>query len=117
MPKTPLDEKMKDRSRELRRESTEAERKLWRHLRDSGLGAKFRRQHPVGPFILDFCCHEARLAVELDGGGHIEQAEYDAERTKALAVEGIRVIRFWNADVMKNIAGVLDRIRDALGEK
>ncbi|MFP6889480.1 MAG: DUF559 domain-containing protein [Nitrospinota bacterium] len=64
---------------------------MWRVLRDSGLGVKFCRQHPAWPFILDFYCHEARLAVELDGGGHAgsDQAEYDAERSRALAGEGL----------------------------
>ena len=117
MPKPPLDEKTKVRSRELRRESTEAERKLWRHLRDSGLGAKFRRQHPAGPFFLDFYCHEARLALEVDGGGHAARAGYDADRTEALAAEGIRVVRFWNSEVMENIEGVLEEIRKALGKQ
>ncbi len=117
MPKSPLDENTKARSREFRRESTEAERKLWRHLRDSGLGEKIRRQHPVGPFFLDFYCHEARLAVEVDGGGHIERAGYDAERTRALAAEGIRVVRFWNSEVMENIEGVLEEIQKNSGNR
>ncbi len=112
-----LPDEMLSRSRELRKEATEAEQKLWRHLRNRGLSAKFRRQHPVGPFILDFYCHEARLAVEVDGGGHAEaeQAEYDAERSRALAGEGVRVLRFWNGDVMKNVDGVVDAIWEALG--
>jgi len=106
---------MKARSREPRRESTEAERKLWWHLRDSGLGEKFRRQHPVGLFFLDFYCHEARLALEVDGGGHAGRAEYDAERTRALAAEGIQVVRSWNSEVMRSIEGVLESIRETLG--
>jgi very-short-patch-repair endonuclease len=116
MAKPPLSENMKARSRELRNEPTEAEKKLWAHLRRVQLGAKFRRQHPLGPFILDFYCHGAKLAVEVDGGGHSEkeQAEYDAERTDALSAEGIRVLRFWNSEVMENIEGVLEKIREAL---
>ena len=101
----------------MRKEATEAERKLWRHLRDGGRGAKFRRQHPLGPFILDFYCHGARLVVEVDGGGHAgtKQAEYDYERSRALSAEGIRVLRFWNSEVMENVEGVLEKIRQALG--
>jgi very-short-patch-repair endonuclease len=113
-----IPDKILSRSRELRKESTEAEHKLWQHLRNRGLSSKFRRQHPVGPFILDFYCHEAKLGVEVDGGGHaeVDQAEYDSERSKALAGEGIRVLRFWNSDVMKNVDGVVEAIRTALDE-
>ncbi|MGQ9779219.1 MAG: endonuclease domain-containing protein [Bacillota bacterium] len=90
---------------------------LWGLIRDRQLGgAKFRRQHPVGPFILDFYCHEAKLAVELDGGVHTdpEQAKRDAERTKALEAEGIRVLRFWNHEVHERTEEVLAKIREAL---
>ena len=73
---------------------------------------KFRRQHAVGSYILDFYCGDARLAIELDGGGHAEegQAQYDARRTEELERLGIRVVRFWNTDVLLNIQGVLQRI-------
>jgi predicted helicase len=79
-------------------------------------GYKFRRQHPLGRFVLDFYCHEAKLCVELDGGQHAEpaQADYDRERTVWLNREGIRVIRFWNTDVFNNIEGVLQSILIAL---
>ena len=118
MKRPPLTKGTKARAREMRKEATEAEKILWRHLRDSGLESKFRRQHPAGNFILDFFCHEAGLAVEVDGGGHAreERAGYDAERTRALAAEGIRVIRFWNSEVMNNIEGVLVKIQEALRE-
>ncbi len=88
-------------------------------MRRKQLGGRFRRQHPIGPFVLDFYCHEEKLVVELDGGGHAEegQAEYDAARSQALAREGIRVLRFWNGDVMENVEGVLETIRAALTEK
>ncbi len=114
--KPPLQKDRLERARELRNEPTEAEKKLWEHLRRKNLSAKFRRQHPVGPFILDFYCHEARLAVEVDGGGHAErdQAEYDAERSKSLAGEGICVLRFWNGDVMADADEVVEMIRTAL---
>jgi len=95
------------------------EKKLWRYLRDRRLArAKFRRQHPIGPYIVDFYCDEARLAIELDGGGHghEEEAAYDALRTSELAKLGIRVLRFWNNDVTGNLDGVLKTILDALGE-
>ena len=77
---------------------------LWRDLRGRRLqGFKFRRQHPIGPYFVDFYCHEARLAVEVDGGGHAEteQAKYDEERTAALRAEGTRLVRFWNHDVLR----------------
>jgi very-short-patch-repair endonuclease len=77
---------------------------------------KFRRQHPIDKFIVDFYCHEAKLAIELDGGGHTEavQAKYDKERTESLEGEGIRVLRFWNTDVFKNLKGVIETIADAI---
>jgi very-short-patch-repair endonuclease len=89
---------------------------LWRRLRRRNVhGMKFRRQHPVGGFILDFFCEEANLAVELDGGGHAEagQTGCDARRTEKLEELGIRVLRFWNMDVLLNADGVLQRILEA----
>jgi len=105
-----------DRSRTLRRKSTEAEKVLWRHLRANQLGAKFRRQHPFDPFVLDFYCHEAKLAVELDGGGHAEtgQMEHDRQRDRFLQENGIQVMRIWDGDALKNVQGVLEAIRQAL---
>ena len=90
---------------------------MWKLLRNRQLdGWKFRRQHPVGKYILDFYCHEARLGVELDGGQHAEpdQAQYDAERAQALEAEGIRVLRFWNNEVLKNTTAVLQEIWNVL---
>jgi very-short-patch-repair endonuclease len=102
-------------SRALRTSATEAERKLWRHLRDSQLnGARFRRQHPVGIFVLDFACVQQRLAVELDGGQHADDVVRDAGRTAWLEAQGWRVLRFWNNDVMGNVEGVLGAIAEAL---
>ena len=103
-------------ARELRTTLTDAENLLWALLRSRRFcGFKFRRQHPVGRYILDFYCHDALLAIELDGGGHADadQKEYDAERTKELDGAGIRVLRFWNNDVLKNTESVLEQI---LGE-
>jgi len=98
----------------LRKESTPAERKLWSHIRNDQLGVTFRRQHAVGNFIPDFCSPKAKLIIELDGSQHLEQEEYDAERTKYLETLNYSVIRFWNNDVMQNIDGVILAIIHAL---
>src|SRR5262249_48306064 len=88
-------------SRALRGEPTDAEALLWRRLRGRQLnGAKFRRQHPIGPYFADLCCVEARLVIELDGGQHAEQTAEDAGRTAYLGAQGFRVVRFWNDDVL-----------------
>jgi very-short-patch-repair endonuclease len=102
-------------ARRLRRDRTEAETRLWRYLHNRQLeGAKFRFQAPVGPYVADFLCAEAKLIVELDGGQHGEQIEQDAARTKALEAAGYTVLRFWNNDVLANTEGVLEMIRLAL---
>lgn len=102
-------------ARILRRDRTEAEARLWRYLRNRQIeGAKFRFQSPVGPYVADFLCVEAKLIVELDGGQHGEQVEKDARRTLELEAAGYTVIRFWNNDVLKNTEGVLETIRLAL---
>ena len=80
------------------------------------LGYQFRRQEPVGKYIVDFICYQKRLVIELEGGQHQEQADYDAERTRWLASRGFGVIRFWNEEVRSNIDGVLDKIEMELGE-
>ena len=98
-------------SRELRKKQTDAENLMWLLLRDRRLaGFKFRRQHPFGHYILDFYCHEAALAIELDGGGHAEeqQLEYDRIRSAELEGAGIHVLRFWNNDVLLNTEAVLE---------
>ncbi len=103
--------------RELRKNATDAEALLWRLLRNSQVAdAKFRRQHPAAGYILDFYCHEARLAIEVDGGGHLDekQAAYDATRTAALEAAGIRVLRFWNHEVLQQTEAVLKCIWDAV---
>lgn len=97
----------------MRRQATDAEQILWSRLRDRQVGgAKFRRQHPIGHFIVDFFCQEAKLAIEVDGGGHDErlQANYDSERTVELESRGIKELRFWNNEVFENIEGVLEVI-------
>ena len=93
----------RDRARRLRRDQTEAEAQLWQRLRAGRLeGWKWRRQAPVGPFIVDFLCLEAWLAVELDGGVHVGQVEYDARREAYLMRQGLHVLRFWNAEVSED---------------
>ena len=96
-------------ARGLRRDSTDAERLLWRRLRDRQLGGfKFRRQATLGPYVADFLCVEARLVVEADGGQHT--AEADAKRSAFLEAKGLRVLRFWNNEILENPEGVLETI-------
>jgi very-short-patch-repair endonuclease len=100
-------------ARRLRRDQTDAERKLWFRLRDRRLGGlKFRRQVPIDHYVVDFCCESARLIVELDGGQHALRSEADAARTKTLEARGYLVLRFWNNDVLQNTDGVLQNIID-----
>ena len=102
------------RAKEFRKVQTPAERMLWRELRDRSVnGLKFRRQHPLDGFILDFFCPDALLCVELDGGIHDAQQERDAERTAQLEARGLRVLRFRNEEVEDNMAAVLRRIAKA----
>jgi very-short-patch-repair endonuclease len=98
-------------ARRLRRDMTDAERRLWARLRNRGLGGhKIRRQHQIGPFIAAFCCEDKKLVIELDGGQHAEQVASDERRTAWLSTKGYRVIRFWNNDVLGDIEGVLEAI-------
>lgn len=99
------------RARELRRNATDAEKRLWALLRASLPAAKFRRQVPIGPYFADFASHLGRLILEVDGGQHDEAT--DAARTAFLTGQGYRVIRVWNHDVMQNIEGVLAMVADA----
>ena len=115
----PIPSELLARVRELRQNATDAEQLLWQLLRNRGVhDSKFRRQHPIAGYILDFYCHEAKLAIELDGSGHLEdvQAKYDDERTKLLNEQGIRVLRFWNNDVLKDPESVLNGIWLALDD-
>ena len=102
------------RAQRLRREMTDAERKLWSALRNRQLDdAKFRRQQPIGPFIADFVCQERRLIIEADGGQHSTSAP-DDRRTAFLESKGYRVLRFWNHDILSNLDGVAQVIATAL---
>jgi lysyl-tRNA synthetase class 2 len=103
------------RARSLRKASTDAELRLWRFLRNRTQQFKFRRQHPIGGYIVDFVCLEKKLIVELDGSQHIDQADYDGARTAALEGAGYRVLRFWDNDVLTKTDSVLQVIYDALG--
>jgi very-short-patch-repair endonuclease len=106
----------RDRARSLRAESTDAERALWRLLRDRQLGGwKFGRQHPIPPWTADFACPDARLVVEVDGGQHMQGA--DEARDADLAAKGWRVLRFWNDQVLKEPEAVAEAILRALGEE
>jgi very-short-patch-repair endonuclease len=103
------------RAKELHRNMTEAETKLWSHLRAHRMGdVHFRNQHAIGKYIVDFCAPRQKLIIELDGSQHLDQHEYDTERENFLQSKGYRVLRFWNNDVMNNIDSVLRVIYAAL---
>ena len=109
--------RLRDRARQLRHNQTEAEQRLWTRLRARQLcGAKFRRQHPIGHFIADFCCVEHGLIVELDGGQHAEQVEADQTRSAFLERRGYRVLRFWDNEVKEDIEAVLEQIAAVLSD-
>jgi very-short-patch-repair endonuclease len=102
-------------ARKLRQNLTEAERRLWGRLRRRQLdGYKFRRQHPIGIYVCDFICLEARVVVELDGSQHLDQAPHDLHRDAFLRAQGFRVRRFWNGDVLARTENVLETIFEAL---
>jgi very-short-patch-repair endonuclease len=109
-----------DAARALRKDMTDAEHLLWFCLRRNHLGGfGFRRQHPIERFVLDFYCCEAKLAVELDGGQHNEDATFssDLQRTAFLEQHGIMIVRIWNNEVFQNLEGVLQKIYDVLLER
>lgn len=109
---------IRQRARELRKSMTPAEARLWHYLRHRQLGGYyFRRQHPIGRFITDFCCTKARLIVEVDGDVHVMQQEYDAARAQWLQERGYRVIRFTNDEVVRQLPAVLESILVACEEQ
>jgi very-short-patch-repair endonuclease len=117
MPHSNIDQKTRNRARELRKSMTEPERRLWRRLRElERPGVRIRRQTPIGPYIVDFACLSRRLVIEVDGDlhGHDAGIAHDAKRTEWLDNQGYRVLRFWNTDVCQNIDGVLETIQIAL---
>ncbi len=105
----------KERARTLRTAMSDAEKRLWRRLRKRQVGAyRFRRQHPLGRYIVDFVCLQARLVVEVDGGQHVERVHYDQKRSAWLGKHGFRVLRFWNHEVMNQTEAVMTVISEAL---
>ncbi len=109
----PVPEELVVFARELRKNQTDAEALLWNLLRSRRFcGFKFRRQYPLEGYVLDFYCHETKLAIELDGGGHnfAEQRLYDKERTNIIEASGVRVIRFWNNEVLSQLDVALEQI-------
>ena len=104
-----------NKARELRKNPTEAERALWKHLRMRQLiGYKLRRQQAIGPYIVDFVSFERRVIIELDGGQHSQQVAYDVERTAWLEAQGYRVLRFWNNQVLEEVEAVKTVVSKAL---
>jgi len=94
-----------------RQQATDAEKRLWKHLRSRQLNNfKFRRQVVIQPYIVDFVCFEAKLIVEADGGQHADQGQYDADRTNFLEQKGYRVLRFWNNEIINETDSVLEKI-------
>ncbi len=108
---------MKLRARDLRKNMTDAEISLWQCLRDRQLaGYKFRRQHPIGPFIVDFVCLEKKIVIEIDGSQHINDKEADNKRSDYLNNHGFRVLRVWNNQVLQEKEAVLSMILTSLSE-
>jgi very-short-patch-repair endonuclease len=115
MPRSPRSNpRTTHRAIELRKESTPAEQNLWARIRNDQLGVTFRRQHAIGNYIPDFCAPRKKLIIEVDGSHHLEQQEYDQERTKYLELNGYTVLRFWNHEVMNNIEVVIRAIIHAM---
>jgi very-short-patch-repair endonuclease len=106
---------MEHRARDLRKHMTDAERLLWRCLRDRQLGGyKFRHQHPIGPFIVDFTCLEKKIVIEIDGSQHINNRKADNKRSDYLKNHGFRVLRVWNNQVLQEKEAVLSMILTSL---
>ena len=113
----PYNKNLKQLSRQLRENMTDAERHLWGRIRMKQVrGYQFYRQKPIGDYIVDFFCPRAKLVIEVDGGQHLsdEMAEYDRIRNEYLSSLGLRVLRFTNTEVLKNIAGVVERIEEEI---
>ncbi len=108
---------LKPSARQMRHDPTPAEDALWQALRGGKLGARFRRQHAVGRFIVDFFCPSAGLVVEVDGAAHDQSTGYDAARDRELEAKGFRVLRFGNDRVLSDPSAVVGEIRDALGPR
>ena len=110
-PTRQLDSNIKENARALRDEMSPAEKILWTALRGRRFaGLKFRRQHPIGPYVVDFVCPSAKLAVELDGETHLGRENCDVQRQAWLESQGIRVLRFWNTEVFDETESVMEKI-------
>jgi very-short-patch-repair endonuclease len=106
-----------NKARSLRKNQTDVEQLLWKHLRNRQLyNYKFRRQFPIEPYVVDFVCLELKLIIELDGGQHAFRINYDYQRSVFLEQRGFKVMRFWNNDVIENIESVLEAIHLAILE-
>jgi len=112
----PSSEASHETARRLRRDQTPAEQVLWRHLRTKRMcNVKFRRQHPIGTYFVDFCSIQRKLIIEIDGGQHADQSAEDEVRSSFLKSYGYRVLRFWNKQVLENTDEVLAEIEKSLG--
>ncbi len=110
-----MDKKTKTFAQQLRHHQTDAEKKAWYFLRNRNfLNLKFRRQHKIGSYVVDFCCLEKKLILELDGGGHAVKKDQDQKRSQYLESEGYTVLRFWNHEMLKDPEIVLEAIRQKL---
>ncbi len=108
---------MRYQAKALRKSLTDTERWLWQHLRNRELsGWKFRRQHPIGPFIVDFVCIKRKLIIEVDGSQHVSRLQLDAKRSKYLKERGYRILRFWDNEVLREGNSVLEVILSCLVE-
>ena len=109
---------IKTKARLLRQNSTDAEQHLWKILRNRQFhNLKFRRQYPIKPYIVDFVCLEEKLVLEIDGGQHADQIDYDRVRSRILKSKGFQVVRFWNNEVLENIEGVYDALTLTLSQR
>jgi very-short-patch-repair endonuclease len=116
IPGQPVTKEKLQRARELRQELTPAEKILWNELRENKLGAHFRRQQVIAGFIVDFYCHKAGLVIELDGSIHDNQIEEDTRRDQVLVEMGLRIVRFRNEEILKDLQSVLGKIRALVAE-
>ena len=107
-----------ERARELRKNQTDAELKLWQLLRNRNFhGYKFRRQHRIGEYITDFACVSLKLVIELDGSQHMQNVDYDIHRTRYLNSKGFKVVRFWNNDILNQVSSVLEALTLTLSQR
>lgn len=114
----PYDQDLNQFARENRKEMTKPERKIWYYvLARKQTGYKFTRQKPIRDYIIDFYCAELRLGIEIDGDSHPYQEDYDRRRTQILESDGIKLVRYWNNDVMANIEGVYDDLMENIAQR